>query len=141
MRPPRPGTKPALRIGDAEREEAVADLGRHFAEGRLTPLEHEERTALALQARTGADLGALFADLPLVSPTREVTRRPWTAQAFRIGWRLAAVALVVALLVGALHVVQVILVVALVALALRWSIGRRGGGHWHRTMPPHQRPW
>jgi len=141
VRPPRPGTKPALRIGDAEREEAVADLGRHFADGRLTPLEHEERTALAFQARTGADLGALFADLPLLSPTRDVTRRTWSAQAFRIAWRLAAVALVAALLLGSLHAVQVILVVALVVLAFRWSIGRRGGGHWHGAAPHHRHPW
>ncbi len=141
MRPPRPGTKPALRIGDAEREEAVTDLGRHFADGRLTPLEHEERTALAFQARTGTDLGALFADLPLLSPTRDVTRRPRSAQALRIAWRLAAVALLVALVLGALHAVQVILVVALVVLALRWTIGRRGGGQGHRAEPPHRPPW
>ncbi len=141
MRPPRPGTKSALRIGDAEREGAVSDLGRHFADGRLTPLEHEERTALALEARTGADLGALFADLPLLSPTPDVPHRLWPAQALKIAWRLAAVALVAALLLGALHVVQVILVVALVALALRLSIGRRGGGRWHPAAQPSRRPW
>lgn len=141
MRPPRPGATSALRIGDAEREVAVADLGRHFADGRLTPLEHEERTALALGARTGAELGALFADLPLLTPAPEVRHRSWPAQALRITWQLAAVALVAALLLGVLHVVQVILVIALVALALRLSIGRRAGGRWHPTAQPHRRPW
>src|SRR5450631_4292745 len=54
----------ALRIGDAEREAAISSLASHFAEGRLTQVEHEERTELALNARTGRDLDVLFADLP-----------------------------------------------------------------------------
>ena len=58
-----PGRRP-LRIGDAERERAVADLGEHFAAGRLTEEEHGERTDQAYQARTQADLDALFDDLP-----------------------------------------------------------------------------
>lgn len=58
-----PGRRP-LRIGDAERERAVADLGEHYAAGRLTEDEHSERTDQAYQARTQADLDALFDDLP-----------------------------------------------------------------------------
>ena len=53
-----------LRVGDAEREAAVAALGEHFAAGRLTPEELDERSSAAWAARTGGDLSVLFADLP-----------------------------------------------------------------------------
>jgi hypothetical protein len=53
-----------LRIGDAERERAAADLGEHFAQGRLTADEHAERLELVWAARTQADLVPLFRDLP-----------------------------------------------------------------------------
>ncbi|WP_328320376.1 DUF1707 domain-containing protein [Kribbella sp. NBC_00382] len=53
-----------VRIGDREREEAVARLGAHYAAGRLTADEHQERVGEALQAKTQVELAALFADLP-----------------------------------------------------------------------------
>jgi Domain of unknown function (DUF1707) len=53
-----------LRIGDAERERAAADLGDHYAQGRLTVEEHAERLDRIWAARTRADLGPIFADLP-----------------------------------------------------------------------------
>lgn len=53
-----------VRVGDQEREACVEDLRTHFAVGRLTLDEFEERTASALSARIQADLGALTADLP-----------------------------------------------------------------------------
>jgi hypothetical protein len=68
----------SLRIGDAERDAAIAALTRHFADGRLTKVEHEERVGQALAARTGYDLRRLFADLPRLSeplPTRPPTYR------------------------------------------------------------------
>jgi hypothetical protein len=54
-----------LRIGDQEREAATAALGEHYSTGRLTRDELEERSRLALEARTLADLRPLFADVPL----------------------------------------------------------------------------
>ncbi|MGH3095108.1 MAG: DUF1707 SHOCT-like domain-containing protein [Streptosporangiales bacterium] len=60
---PQPGRR-GVRIGDAEREEAVRRIGEHFAAGRLTEEEHSERTDQAYAARTQADLEALFGDLP-----------------------------------------------------------------------------
>ena len=57
-----------VRIGNREREEAVRQLGEHFAEGRLDPQEYEERTAAAYAARTAGDLAPLFADLPRAQP-------------------------------------------------------------------------
>ena len=57
-----------LRIGTAEREDAVRVLGEHMAEGRLALEEYEERTAAALEARTRGDLKPLFNDLPAPFP-------------------------------------------------------------------------
>ena len=53
-----------VRIGDREREEAVARLGAHYEAGRLTAEEHQERVGEALQAKTQLDLATLFEDLP-----------------------------------------------------------------------------
>jgi len=55
---------PALRASDAERERAVAALGAHAGDGRLTVEELDERTAAAYAARTLPELDALMADLP-----------------------------------------------------------------------------
>jgi Flp pilus assembly protein TadB len=53
-----------LRVSDAERQ-AVADrLSEHFAAGRLDQAEFDDRIGRAMGAKTRADLGGLFADLP-----------------------------------------------------------------------------
>ncbi|MGH3186890.1 MAG: DUF1707 SHOCT-like domain-containing protein [Streptosporangiaceae bacterium] len=43
---------------------AISQLSEHFQVGRLTAEEFEERSGLALQAKTGKDLAVLLADLP-----------------------------------------------------------------------------
>jgi uncharacterized protein DUF1707 len=53
-----------IRVSDADRDQAIAELSEHFQAGRLTQEEFEERSGAALQARTGDDLAALFPDLP-----------------------------------------------------------------------------
>jgi Domain of unknown function (DUF1707) len=53
-----------LRASDADRDRAVTRLSEAFQAGRITADEFEERSALALRARTGNDLAALSADLP-----------------------------------------------------------------------------
>lgn len=63
-----------LRIGDRERESAASALGEHYSTGRLTRDELEERSRLALEARTRADLRPLFADLPLPHGPLQVAR-------------------------------------------------------------------
>jgi DUF1707 SHOCT-like domain len=55
---------PTLRCSDADREHVVAELNRHFTEGRLTLEEFDERSSTAYHARTYADLAPLTADLP-----------------------------------------------------------------------------
>ena len=65
-----------LRIGDAEREAAVSALGEHYAAGRLTQAEFDQRSSQAYAARTNADLWPLFRDLPdLAGPGGSVRRR------------------------------------------------------------------
>jgi hypothetical protein len=53
-----------IRVSDAERDQAVAELSEHFQTGRLTQEEFEDRSGRALQARTVSDLAGLFTDLP-----------------------------------------------------------------------------
>ncbi|HLL63877.1 MAG TPA: DUF1707 domain-containing protein [Propionibacteriaceae bacterium] len=65
--PARPTTP--VRIGDAERDQAVSTLGDHFAAGRLTREEFDTRADQAIAARFDDDLRPLFADLPQTQPT------------------------------------------------------------------------
>ena len=59
-----------MRVSDAEREAAAAELREHFASGRLDQEELDERLSAALTARTRGDLNALFADLPSAGHAR-----------------------------------------------------------------------
>ena len=52
-----------LRVSDADRDRAIAELSEHFQAGR-TAEELEDRTGRALQARTAGELAELFTDLP-----------------------------------------------------------------------------
>src|SRR3954466_8119673 len=73
----RPGPGAHLRIGDAEREAAVSALGDHYAAGRITREELDDRTSVAYAARTEAELWPLFADLPAAArPARGSSPRP-----------------------------------------------------------------
>src|SRR5580700_7715535 len=53
-----------LRIGDAERDAAMAQLREHFVAGRLTFDELTERIDLALAAKTQGQIDSLMTDLP-----------------------------------------------------------------------------
>lgn len=53
-----------MRVSDADRERVAARLRDHFAEGRLTQEELDERISAALRAKTAGDLRPLTADLP-----------------------------------------------------------------------------
>jgi hypothetical protein len=69
---PKPVQKTPVRIGDAERDRAIAALGDHFAAGRLNTEEFEERVDQAIRARFNDDLKPLFVDLPRTpEPTME----------------------------------------------------------------------
>jgi Domain of unknown function (DUF1707) len=54
-----------LRVSDAERDLAVSELSKAFQVGRLTAEEFEQRSTQAFASRTGKELTALLADLPV----------------------------------------------------------------------------
>ena len=78
-------TDQTIRLSDAEREAAAADLGEHFAQGRLTADEHAERLEQVWAAKTRGEVAPIFRDLPspyaaVASARRShVTDRYWNA--------------------------------------------------------------
>ena len=71
--PINPGNRD-YRIGDAERQEAMDALGKHFTAGRLDVTEYDNRLASITNAVMQSDLAPVFADLPH-SPTIGRTSR------------------------------------------------------------------
>jgi uncharacterized membrane protein len=53
-----------LRVSDADRDRALAELSEHYQAGRLTLEEFDERSGEALKAKTARELTGLFTDLP-----------------------------------------------------------------------------
>jgi hypothetical protein len=72
-----------MRVGDAEREAVAGQLRDHYADGRLTLEELNERLDQVFAAKTRADLNVLTRDLP-VTP-RLVTGTPGGARALGSG--------------------------------------------------------
>jgi Domain of unknown function (DUF1707) len=54
-----------LRVSDAERDRALSELSEAYQAGRITADEFDRRSTLALTARTGEELTAPLADLPV----------------------------------------------------------------------------
>jgi hypothetical protein len=71
-----------MRASDADREAVTAKLRDHFAEGRLTQTELDERVTAALGAKTYGDLRPLTVDLPGPAPVPPRTAAPpqWAVQ-------------------------------------------------------------
>ncbi|WP_433680744.1 DUF1707 SHOCT-like domain-containing protein [Nocardia sp. CA-119907] len=63
---------PEIRIGTAEREQAMQRLSDHFAAGRLSVAEFDERSAVVAAALTRGDLDKVFVDLPEPAPVTAV---------------------------------------------------------------------
>jgi len=57
-----------LRVGDADREATAAQLREHYADGRLTLDELNERLDQTFAAKTKADLNTVMRDLPQTAP-------------------------------------------------------------------------
>ena len=53
-----------VRVGDADREAVAAQLREHYADGRLTLEELDERLDQAFAAKTKADLNTVMRNLP-----------------------------------------------------------------------------
>jgi hypothetical protein len=71
-----------MRVSDAEREAAAAELREHFASGRLNQDELDERLTSAFAATTRADLNALFTDLPSSGPGWAAASGPGAGSGF-----------------------------------------------------------
>ena len=141
--PPRPlgptaPTVPAqaetpVRIGDAERDRAVSDLGDHFAAGRLNREEFDERADQAMLARFTTDLAPLFADLPAAprpAPAPPVGARPGGPPPWAFAMWLLPV-----MLVGLL-VASVLLHAPFLLWGLIWMVVIfRATGHRRRQRP------
>ncbi len=120
-----------LRVSDAERQQVVDRLAEHFAEGRLDQAEFDERSTRAMNAKTRADLGGLFDDLP-------DTGAPAVPELPRRGRRhpILALALIVVIALAVAHVLAWAtwgvpwLWLGLVAVALLFATGHLGH---HRT--------
>ncbi len=81
---PSSGPDPSqLRIGDTERNSAMDALSEHLGKGRIDLDEFGTRSAQVTQARTVADLRALFADLPPPHPTLPEPAGPVAAGGIR----------------------------------------------------------
>lgn len=139
-------TDPRLRVSDADRERAMADLATHYAEGRLDHEEYDERLDAIWTARTRADLAVLFGDLPRLAPTPTPTSTP-PARASRRRARVPLVP-VLALVIGLAILVKAPWLVLVVGLAILWSRRRacpapagRRHGHADYRRPRRSHGW
>ena len=87
-----------IRISDADREGVTARLREHFAEGRLSSDELDERITAALSAKTYGELRRTMADLPdaALAPQQARQSPPWPGRpgpAFRRRPRIAPLAI------------------------------------------------
>lgn len=93
-----------IRISDADRERVTTRLREHYAEGRLTTEELDERVSATLNAKTFGELRPIMADLPepgtlgpQPGPVPPPLQRP--VYGYRRGPRLLPVALMLMFLV------------------------------------------
>jgi len=146
-----------IRASDADRERVTARLRDHFAEGRLTREELDERVAAALDAKTFGDLRPIMADLPGPAPVMAGAGpaprgvRPGPVYVRR-GPRLLPLALLVLLVAAVapgagfalLALFQIFLAFALLAgvagLFAAHRFRRRMRQHWQLTRG-HYHPW
>lgn len=124
----------SLRVSDADRDRAIAELSEHFQAGRLTVEELEDRTGRALQARTTGELAELFTDLPgRQAAVTGTGPTPAYAGSFRPA-RVPAVpiAIIAVVVLGSIlsgHPGLIALVPVLVVLIVRRLAGGRGARH------------
>jgi len=136
----------SLRVSDADRDRAIAELSEHYQAGRLTTEELEDRTGRALQARTTADLAALFTDLPrrqapvtggtaasAASAAPASAAPAWPARVPVAPVTILAVVAVLALLGGHLFHIAWVPVVAIIVVRL--LAGGRARRCWDHRAP------
>jgi hypothetical protein len=99
-----------IRISDADRERVAAKLREHYAEGRLTSDELDERLSAALSAKTVGELRRVMADLPddagAPMPPQDWPSAPravYYGPVFRRGPRILPILLIGLILMVAFH--------------------------------------
>jgi hypothetical protein len=132
-----------IRVSDADRDRVTARLRDHFAEGRLTQDEMDERISAALNAKTFGDLRPVMADLPEPAPAPMRAAQhpqwagpPWVAR--RHGPRilpLMLLALLAALLIpGSGWLLFAFFKVMLAFWLVTCLAGAFAAGRYHRRM-------
>jgi hypothetical protein len=132
-----------LRVGDAERTRVTEALHDHFAEGRLTRDELDERLDATLAAKTYGDLRRVTQDLPAEAPaTAEASAAGWSGPTPPVQWRrprlpfvglVVAAFLIVAALTGGIGWALLgVLKVVLVAWLVLTLVGMMHIRRWHR---------
>ena len=109
-----------LRVSDADRDAALAELSEHFQAGRLTTEELDERTSQVLAARTGDELELQLRDLPNLAasaPAPSQDRKPRIAS--RVQPRL----------------IMAVVVLAVIASVLALGSGHHGVHSWNAGVP------
>ena len=109
-----------LRVSDADRDTALAELSEHFQAGRLTTEELDERTSRILAARTGDELELQLRDLPNLAtpaPAPPQYREP------RITSHLAP------------RLITAVVVLAVIASVLALGSGHHGVHTWNAAVP------
>jgi len=134
-----------MRVSDADRERVAAGLREHFAQGRLSSEELDERISAALSAKTFGDLRRIMTDLPepAAVPSQVRGSVPWASRRGTVMGRgprilpLALLALIVALAIpGAgwlfFAFFQVVLVLWLTVCVAGIFAAARFRRHWRR---------
>ncbi|NYH79343.1 hypothetical protein FHR84_002677 [Actinopolyspora biskrensis] len=125
------GQGSSIRIGDRDRDRAVALLGEHFSAGRLEIDEFDERCRRATAALYRVDIAALFSDLP--APHPEVLSAPAEVEPRGAGERsprrlrasAVGVSIVVAMLALLVVTKQVWIVLPMVGFWFAWFATRK----------------
>jgi hypothetical protein len=116
-----------MRVSDAERQAVTDRLAEHFGEGRLDQAEFDERVGRAVNAKTRADLGGLFDDLPetgapaATDPSAGQLRR-------RRRHPVLLAALIVFVAIAAAHVVWPLLWIGFLVAIVLFATGTIGHG-------------
>ncbi|WP_405489613.1 DUF1707 domain-containing protein [Nocardia sp. NBC_00511] len=89
---------PEIRIGTAEREDAMKRLSDHFAAGRLSVAEFDERSGIVAAAMTRGDVEQVFTDLPEPVADKPVAPKPSGFAVSRLPERIMPVVPIIAVI-------------------------------------------
>lgn len=111
-----------VRVGNPERDRAIALLGEHLAAGRLDVAEFDDRCARVAAARYWSDIRPLFDDLPDPRPVDTPSEKQPARSYGGLVVGLSALVLVALAIV----VKQPLLLLLVLGGAVFWWTGRRG---------------